>query len=94
MEKTEEKNSMNTTTMAATITPDLKTPFEYCLIENKPDPCIIVVFGASGDLTSRKIIPALFNLYVNNALPYPFLVVGCAHTKLSNHEFKDKMKNA
>ncbi len=94
MEKTEEKNSMNTTTMAATITPDLKTPFEYCLIEKKPDPCIIVVFGASGDLTSRKIIPALFNLYVNNALPYPFLVVGCAHTKLSNHEFKDKMKNA
>jgi glucose-6-phosphate 1-dehydrogenase len=55
---------------------------------------MIVIIGASGDLTARKIVPALFNLYLNDGLPDPFLVVGCARTKLSDQEFRDKMKSA
>jgi len=86
--------SRNSSTIIGTTTPDLEIPFESCLIEGNPDPCMIVIVGASGDLTARKIVPALFNLYLNHSLPDPFLVVGCARTKLSDQEFRDKMKNA
>ena len=80
--------------MAATTTPDMAIPFDSCLIEGIPDPCAIIIIGASGDLTARKIIPALFNLFLNKGLPDPFLVVGCARTKLSDQEFRNKMKNS
>ncbi len=91
--KDEIQNTGNAT-IAGTTTPDLEIPHESCLIEGIPDPCMIVVVGASGDLTARKIIPALFNLYLNDGLPDPFLFVGCARTKLSDHKFRDKMKTA
>jgi len=86
--------SGNSSTIVGTTAPDLEIPFESCLIEGNPDPCMIVIVGASGDLTARKIVPALFNLYLNDGLSDPFLVVGCARTKLSDQEFRDKMKNA
>jgi len=81
-------------TIAGTTAPDLEIPHESCLIEGIPDPCMIVIVGASGDLTARKIVPALFNLYLNDGLPDPFLVVGCARTNLSDQKFRDKMKTA
>jgi len=86
--------SGNSSTIVGTTAPDLEIPFESCLIEGNPDPCMIVIVGASGDLTARKIVPALFNLYLNDGLSDPFLVVGCARTKLSDQEFRDKMKNS
>ncbi len=91
--KNEKKKSDNTI-MASTTTPNLEIPFKSCIIDGKPDPCMIVVIGASGDLTTRKIVPALYNLHLNDGLPYPFVLVGCARTKLSSQEFRDKMKNA
>jgi len=94
MNKTDEMRNTSTATMVETTTPDLEIPFESCVRDENPDPCAIVIVGASGDLTARKIVPALFNLYVNDGLPDPFLVVGCARTKLSNQGFRDKMKNA
>ena len=84
----------NSPAIAGTTTPDLEIPFGACLIDGNPEPCMIVIVGASGDLTSRKIIPALFNLYLNNGLSDPFLVVGCARTRLSDQEFRDKMEDA
>ena len=42
------------------------------------EPCTIVIFGASGDLTARKLIPALYHLYKEKSLPSPFRVVGFA----------------
>ena len=42
------------------------------------EPCTIVIFGASGDLTVRKLIPALFHLYKDGQMPEPFRVVGFA----------------
>ena len=80
--------------IAGTIAPDLKVPYESCLVEGTPDPCMVVILGASGDLTARKIVPALFDLFLNDGLTDHFLVVGCARTKLSNQEFRDKMKKA
>ena len=43
-----------------------------------PDPCVVVIFGASGDLTRRKLIPALYALAHEGLLPEQFAVVGVA----------------
>jgi glucose-6-phosphate 1-dehydrogenase len=51
--------------------------------ERKPAPCIVVIFGASGDLTKRKLLPALFHLKQQNLLPEEFAVVGVARRDLS-----------
>ena len=90
----EKRNLSRTAMTATTMTPDLAIPLDSCLIEGNPDPCAIVIVGASGDLTARKLVPALFNLYLNYGLPNPFLVVGCARTRLSGQEFRNKMKDA
>ena len=45
-----------------------------------PDPCVFVIFGASGDLTQRKLIPALYSLAYRRLLPEKFAVVGVART--------------
>ena len=47
----------------------------------KPDPCALVVFGASGDLTKKKLFPALYSLAYRNLLPERFAVVGMARTR-------------
>ena len=51
--------------------------------ERKPDPCIVVIFGASGDLTKRKLLPALYHLQQDGLLPQEFAVVGVARRDLS-----------
>lgn len=51
-------------------------------------PCAIVIFGASGDLTARKLIPALYNLFVNDALPSPVSIVGCSRTEMDHEAFR------
>jgi len=61
----------------------------YC-IETLPSPCGLVIFGASGDLTGRKLIPALFNLYRKGFLPEKFFVLGCARTQMSDEAFREK----
>jgi len=94
MEIIDDKLNMDFTSVAATTTRNLEIPYEQCLFEGSPDPCTIVIVGASGDLTARKVVPALFNLYLNNGLPDPFLIVGCARTNMSDEEFRDNMKKA
>ncbi len=51
--------------------------------ERVPDPCIVVIFGASGDLTKRKLLPALYHLEQQGLLPKDFAVVGVARRDLS-----------
>jgi glucose-6-phosphate 1-dehydrogenase len=51
--------------------------------ERIPDPCVVVIFGASGDLTKRKLLPALFHLEQQNLLPKDFVVVGVARRDIS-----------
>ena len=53
------------------------------------DPCIMVIFGASGDLTKRKLIPALYNLAKDNLLSKEFALVGVARNELSSEQFRD-----
>src|SRR6195952_6000972 len=51
--------------------------------ERIPEPCVVVIFGASGDLTKRKLLPALFHLEQQGLLPKDFAVVGVARRDLS-----------
>jgi glucose-6-phosphate 1-dehydrogenase len=51
--------------------------------ERVPEPCIVVIFGASGDLTKRKLLPALFHLEQQGLLPKDFAVVGVARRDIS-----------
>ncbi len=51
---------------------------------------ILVIFGASGDLTKRKLIPALYNLYKQNFLPEKFAVLGASRSPLTDNEFREK----
>src|SRR5215470_8767918 len=54
-------------------------------------PCTMVIFGASGDLTMRKLIPSLFNLAKAGLLPKDFVVVGTAHDDLSEEQFRTQV---
>lgn len=67
---------------------------QICHVEKVGDPCTVIIMGASGDLTARKIIPALYNLYRNFGLPRYFSIVGCARTKLEDDGFRKKMRKA
>src|SRR6202162_2948643 len=58
------------------------------------DPCAIVIFGASGDLARRKLMPALYELAANACLAPRFVVVGFARTALSDDAFRDLCRQA
>jgi glucose-6-phosphate 1-dehydrogenase len=60
----------------------------------KPHACVLVIFGASGDLTKRKLIPALYNLALEKRLPERFAVVGYARSEMTHEVFRDKMREA
>src|SRR5580704_16982537 len=59
--------------------------------ERSPDPCVVVIFGASGDLTKRKLLPALYHLDQAGNLPESFAVVGVARRPLED-AFAEDMK--
>jgi glucose-6-phosphate 1-dehydrogenase len=54
----------------------------------------LVIFGASGDLTRRKLIPALWSLYASRTLPEPFAIICTARTALTDEEFRVRMRDA
>ncbi len=58
----------------------------------KPEKHIIVIFGASGDLTYRKLIPSLYDLFIQNLLPDQFGILGVGRSQLSNEKFREKME--
>ncbi|MBX9923596.1 MAG: glucose-6-phosphate dehydrogenase [Rhabdochlamydiaceae bacterium] len=58
------------------------------------DPCIVVIFGATGDLTARKLLPALYNLAREGQLPPQFACVGFARRTKTNEQFREEMKDA
>ncbi|MBI1335391.1 MAG: glucose-6-phosphate dehydrogenase [Phycisphaera sp.] len=55
---------------------------------DKPDSCVIVIFGASGDLTKRKLIPSLYHLHLTGQLPEHFAVLGVSRTEMSDDDFR------
>jgi glucose-6-phosphate 1-dehydrogenase len=63
-------------------------------LRRRPDPCALVIFGASGDLTRRKLLPALYALAYRRLLPEHFAVVGVARTEQTTKQFVAEMKAA
>ena len=56
------------------------------------EPCTIVIFGASGDLTIRKLIPALYHLYTDGQMPDSFRVVGFARREKTDESWREEMR--
>jgi glucose-6-phosphate 1-dehydrogenase len=63
-------------------------------LRRTPEPCVLTIFGASGDLTRRKIFPALYSLALRKFLPEQFAVVGIARTEQSTEDFVAMMEAA
>ena len=55
-------------------------------------PTIIYIFGGSGDLTSRKLIPALYNLYIDKYLPEKYSIIGIGRNPFTNTEYRSHSK--
>jgi glucose-6-phosphate 1-dehydrogenase len=74
--------------------PDLGLLPEACLSEERLEPCTVIIFGATGDLTNIKLMPALYNLFLRGGLAAPCCIVGCGRTPLSRQDFQDRMAAA
>src|SRR5512145_2294843 len=59
-----------------------------------PPPCLLVIFGASGDLTRRKLVPALYGLFRENLLPGAFAVLGVSRTAYTDDAFRGLLRDA
>src|SRR5260221_9310483 len=62
-----------------------------CGSEKTSDPCGIVIFGASGDLARRKLLPALYQLYHARLIPENFFIVGSARTRWNDKIFRTRI---
>jgi len=62
------------------------------LIETRPEPTVIIIFGAAGDLTWRKLIPALYSLFLNKWLPDRFAIIGVDRKAMSDDEFRQRLR--
>lgn len=62
--------------------------------ERRVPPCAIVIFGANGDLTKRKLLPALYRLAYERRIPQNFAMVGNSRTPMSDEDFRQKMKES
>jgi glucose-6-phosphate 1-dehydrogenase len=77
-----------------TVTEQQNPLLEGLRVRRRPDPCLLVIFGASGDLTTKKLMPALYALAVRRLLPEKFGIVGAARSEETDDEFRERMKKA
>src|SRR5207244_8890625 len=63
-------------------------------VRPRPEPGVLVIFGASGDLTQRKLMPALYSLAYRRLLPEKFAVLGVARSQEGDGEFRSRMEQA
>ncbi|MFM9884348.1 MAG: glucose-6-phosphate dehydrogenase [Burkholderiales bacterium] len=71
--------------------PDMRAERSGNLPGDRAAPCVMVICGASGDLTKRKLIPALYNLATENLLSREFAVVGFSRSPMSTEEFRAQL---
>ncbi|HDO36108.1 MAG TPA: glucose-6-phosphate dehydrogenase [Nitrospirae bacterium] len=67
---------------------------EPCKIDRLTEPFGLIIFGASGDLAGRKLLPALFNLFCNDILPENFFILGTARTDFTDIDFRLRIEGA
>jgi glucose-6-phosphate 1-dehydrogenase len=81
--------------MAATEETLAANPFADALrFERRVPECAMVIFGANGDLTKRKLLPALYQLAHDRRLPASFSIIGNSRTPMSDDAFRDKMRDS
>jgi glucose-6-phosphate 1-dehydrogenase len=74
--------------------PEANPLLEGLRIRRASEPCALVIFGASGDLTRRKLMPALYSLAFRRLLPEQFAVVGVARSESTDDEFRARIEEA
>ena len=72
-----------------------ENPFQDPLrFERRVPPCAVIIFGANGDLTKRKLLPALYRLAYDRRLAPGFAIIGTSRTALTDDQFRGRMKEA
>src|SRR6202789_3775467 len=72
-----------------------ENPFQDPLrFERRVPECAMVIFGANGDLTKRKLLPALYRLAYERRIPPTFAVIGNSRTEMTDDQFRDKMRES
>ena len=76
------------------LTSEANPLLEGLRLRRRPEPCVVVIYGASGDLASRKLIPALYALGLRQLLPEKFAILGVARSEGSDESFRAEMMGA
>ncbi|HEX2471048.1 MAG TPA: hypothetical protein VHK05_10685, partial [Candidatus Limnocylindrales bacterium] len=63
-------------------------------LERVPDPCILVLFGSTGDLAHRKVIPAMYHLWRTNLLPHEFVLLAIGRRPYDDESFRDEVRSS
>ena len=74
--------------------PDENLVCQLSTTRKATDPCSLVIFGASGDLTARKLIPALFHLFTEHQMPPDFRIIGFARREKSDASWREELRAA
>jgi glucose-6-phosphate 1-dehydrogenase len=82
---------MSAATLPLTEVNPLQDPLRFA---RRVPPCAIVIFGASGDLSKRKLLPSLYRLFYERRISQNFAVIGSSRTPMSDDEFRAKMKES
>ena len=61
-------------------------------LEKVPDPSILVLFGATGDLAHRKVLPAMYHLWRTNLLPHEFMLVAIGRRPYTDESFRAEIR--
>ncbi len=61
-------------------------------MSRSPEPCVMVIFGGSGDLTRRKLVPALYNLSRERSVPAGFAILGLSRSPMSDEQYRDRLR--
>jgi len=80
--------------MTKKVRADPRASNERALIEGMTEPCTLVLFGASGDLTQRMVMPAIFRLVRRGLLSPEFRLIGYARTAMTDDQFRERMRKA
>ncbi|HEU0237512.1 MAG TPA: glucose-6-phosphate dehydrogenase [Candidatus Limnocylindrales bacterium] len=63
-------------------------------LERMPDPCVVVLFGGTGDLSARKVVPALYQLWRTNLLPHEFVVLALGRREMDDEDYRTEVRSA
>src|SRR3954465_6967726 len=67
-------------------------PVGHTVPATPPDGCVLVIFGASGDLTRRKLLPAIYNLAESGHLPEKYAIIGVARPAINESSYRAKLR--